>query len=400
MLRASLQCQVPSDPSRGASASARALAPSSPIMFSAVPGATSSGAPPSGHSSHRSSLLKQRKGWQGGGEGFGEHVAAPSRSRVLRALLQCQLPSDPNRGASAFARAFAPSGPILFPAAPAATSSPGCLPQATHHTDHPSSNKGRVWQARCRTSQVQGVEGLVAVPGAVRPLPRGQRIRQSLRPLGSNLVPCSNRSSINRAPPSGHSPDTPPLFKREQGRQQQGGGKGFGKHVAAPSSSRVLRALLQCQVPSDPSRGASASARAFAPSSPISFPAATGATSSGRLSQASHPTPLQRGAGPAAARGRERFQRACSRTLQVQGVEGLVAVPGAVRPLPWGQRIRQSLGPLSSDAVGCSTSSNIIRAPPSGQSPHPSSKGSRAGSSKGEGRASASMLPYISGSGC
>ena len=263
---------------------------------------------------------------QGGGKGFGKHVAAPPRFRVLRALLQCQVPSDPSRGASAYARALAPSSPISFSTAPAPASS-GRLPQATHQTAHPST-------------------------------------------------------------------------KGSRGMQQQGGGKGFGKHVAAPSSSRVLRALLQCQVPSDPSRGASASARAFAPSSPISFPAATGATSSGRLSQASHPTPLQRGAGPAAARGRERFQRACSRTLQVQGVEGLVAVPGAVRPLPWGQRIRQSLGPLSSDAVGCSTSSNIIRAPPSGQSPHPSSKGSRAGSSKGEGRASASMLPYIPGSGC
>ena len=299
MLRASLQCQVPSDPSRGASASARALAPSSPIMFSAVPGATSSGAPPSGHSSHRSSLLKQRKGWQGGGEGFGEHVAAPSRSRVLRASLQCQVPSDPSRGASESARAFAPSPPVLLSATPAAATSPGCLPQVRHHhTAHQrkaepgaARGKGRVHRACSRTLQVQGVEGLVAVPGAVRPLPRGQRIRQSLRPLGSNLVPCSNRSSINRAPPSGHSPDTPPLFKREQGRQQQGGGEGV--------------------------------------------------------------------------------RRACSRTIQDQGVEGLVAVPGAVQPLPWGQRMRQSLSPLVSDPVVCSN--DIIRAPPSGQSPHSSS---------------------------
>ena len=171
-----------------------------------------------------------------GREGFGEHVPAPLRRRVLRASLQCQVPSDPSRGASAYARALAPSSPISFSTAPAATSS-GRLPQAlSHHTAHPSSketsragssSKGRggVRRAWCRTTQVQGVEGLVAVPGAARPLPRGQRIRQGLGPLGSDLVVCSTSSNIIRAPPSGpestHS--SSPLKADKKGRQQQQG---------------------------------------------------------------------------------------------------------------------------------------------------------------------------------
>ena len=231
MLRASLQCQVPSDPSRGASAYARALAPSAPISLSAAPAATSSGrlpqahhhiAHPSSKESSRAGSSSKRKG------GFGEHVAAPLRFRVLKASLQCQVPSDPSdpsRGASASARALAPSSPILLPAAPAATSSER-LPQASLRTTLPSkgttrasnSSKGRggVRRACSRTTQVQGVEGLVAVPGAVRPLPRGQRIRQGLGPLVPDRVPCRTSSNIIRAPPSGPSPHGSSLLKGEQ----------------------------------------------------------------------------------------------------------------------------------------------------------------------------------------
>ena len=119
--------------------------------------------------------------------------------------------------------------------------------------------------------QDQGVEGLVAVPGAVRPLPRGQCIRQSLGSLGSDLVVCSTNSNILRAPPSGHSAHCFSPFKGEQGRQQQREG-GFGEHVDALFNFRVLRALLQCQVPSDPSRGARASAMTLTPSAGSAYP--------------------------------------------------------------------------------------------------------------------------------
>ena len=255
-----------------------------------------------------------------------------------------------------------------------------CLPQAlNHHTSHPSSKgssragsssnrKGGFRRACSRTIQVQGVEGLVAVPGAVRPLPRGQRIRQSLGPLVSDLVLYSNSSNIIRALPSLRPVTTQPITPQ---REQAGpaaaarGEEGFGENVAAPIKFRVLRASLQCQVPYDPSRGASAYARALAPSAPIPFPAAPAATSSGRLPQAlshhtAHPSSKGSRAG-SSSKGRGGIQRECSRTFQVQGVEGLVAVPGAVRPLPRSQRIRQSLDSLGSDLVHYSTSSNILR---------------------------------------
>ena len=62
------------------------------------------------------------------------------------------------------------------------------------------------------------------MPGAVRPLPRGQRIPQSLGPLVPDAVVCSNIIIIIRAPPSGPSPDSSSLLKGDkQGRQQQQG---------------------------------------------------------------------------------------------------------------------------------------------------------------------------------
>ena len=356
-----------------------------PLDSDPVPCSTSSNilrAPPSGpQSPHSSSLLKGdeqgRQQQQKGRRGVRRACSRTLQVQGIEGLVAVPGAVRPLPRAQRIRQSL---GPLSSDAAPCSTSSNILRAPPSGPESHTSSllkgdeqgrqqQKGRrgVRRACSRTKQVQGVEGLVAVPGAVRPLPRGQRIRQSLGPLSSDLVRYSTSSNILRAPPSGlSSHSSSPLEGGAVGSAAAARGEeGFREHVAALVRPRVLRASLQCQVPSDPSRGASASARALAPSAPNPFPAAPAATLSGRLPQAlSHHTahiPPQRGQeGPAAAaKGRGGVRRACSRTCQDQGVEGLIAVPGAVRPLPRGQRIRQGLAALCMHCVSFDNDRNI-----------------------------------------
>ena len=169
---------MPSGFWRGARAWAMAFTPSSPISLSAQ----------SEHRDHNERLPGQGMALRGAVHPVQVGVP-PNFSSVNGAL--AQLPSGFWRGARAWAMAFAPSSPILFPA-------------QQEHMEHSERLPGQCTapqrrmpaSANLRTTEVQVRQRGVG-PAAVGVLARSQSLGKGLCPVRPNLVACTARSTHN-----------------------------------------------------------------------------------------------------------------------------------------------------------------------------------------------------------
>lgn len=189
----------------------------------------------------------------------------PSRSSLSKTVAGAQLPSAFWRGSIALATAQAPSSPILFPADEQAV-------LAAYHLQSqsrilPLSPRMPTLRPRSHPGDLLGSRRFVrAVPGAQVPslFCRGSTAFATAMPPSAPMP----FSAFMRPPISGTASSTGSL--PQHGTQEAG--RAWSHH--APPSQSLLSAVAGIQVPSAPTFGSMALARAAAPSAPMELAAA------------------------------------------------------------------------------------------------------------------------------